>query len=154
MTAPDAEFLRQEYFQLQEAIEKFDEKALTIKAWSVTISMAGIGAAFTETVPILLLLSAVASMLFWVTEALWKTFQQSHYPRIYEIETLMAGLPVDHPTSPLIATSWAEAWRTRGKLRYLLAVLTWPHVFLPHVVVLVGGFAVWLANLRLHFLTP
>lgn len=41
------EFLRQEYFKLQEAIETFDEKALTIKAWSVTISMAGIGAAFT-----------------------------------------------------------------------------------------------------------
>ncbi|MEO8418801.1 MAG: hypothetical protein ABI475_08770 [Methylophilaceae bacterium] len=60
----DLEFLRQEYFHLQSTVESFDEKALTIKAWSVTLSMVGIGAAFTAKMPLLLLLSAGASLLF------------------------------------------------------------------------------------------
>jgi hypothetical protein len=59
----DQEFLRKEYFCLHEMLEAFDGKALTIKAWSVTLSMAGIGAAFVQKKPILLLLSGVASAL-------------------------------------------------------------------------------------------
>ena len=105
----DIEFLRQEYFRLQEALEKFDEKALTIKAWSVTLSMAGIGAAFLNKAPVLLLLSGLASLLFWLIEAWWKVFQQAFYPRIYEIESLMKGNSVEHPTSPFIASSWSGA---------------------------------------------
>lgn len=40
--------MKEEYFHLNEIVEDFDQKALTIKAWSVTLSMAGIGVAFTQ----------------------------------------------------------------------------------------------------------
>jgi hypothetical protein len=97
----DEEFLRQEYFWLLETIEVFDERALTIKSWSVTLSMVGIGGAFVYKIPMLLLLSGMASLLFWVIEAWWKIFQQSHCPRLFEIEALVRGQIVEHPTSPL-----------------------------------------------------
>lgn len=45
-------------------MESFYENFFTIKAWSVMLSMAGIGAAFTAKVELLLLLSAGASYLF------------------------------------------------------------------------------------------
>ena len=150
MAAADPEFLRAEYFQLQQTVEKFDEKALTIKAWSVTFSMAGFATAFIEGVPALLLLSSFASLLFWLIEGHWKVFQQAYYPRILEIEALMAGQEVGHATAPYIATSWSRAWH-----RYTVAhLLIWPHVFLPHAIVFVGGLLAWALNLRLGFIRP
>ena len=147
----DMDFLRQEYFRLQETLEKFDEKALTIKAWSVTLSMAGIGAAFLKNAPALLLLSGLASLLFWLIEALWKVFQQAFYTRVHEIESLMKGEEVENPESPFIAGSWSLAYSAQGT-RYFWAVLFWPHVLLPHALVFLAGMLGWIANLKLHFL--
>ncbi|HYL84395.1 MAG TPA: hypothetical protein VE263_09180 [Candidatus Angelobacter sp.] len=150
--AVDREFLRQEYFRLQEALEKFDEKALTIKAWSVTLSMAGIGTAFLKNAPILLVLSGIASFLFWLIEAWWKVFQQAFYPRIYEIEALMMGRAVEHATSPFIAGSWVIAWNAARDRGLVWRVMFWPHVFLPHALVALIGVAGWVADLEFHFI--
>ena len=147
----DQEFLRKEYFCLHEMLEAFDGKALTIKAWSVTLSMAGIGAAFVQKKPILLLLSGVASLLFWLIEAQWKAFQQSFYPRVFEIERLMAGGHVDHPTSPQISSSWGRAWKVLRKPEEIRRIALWPHVFLRHALVFVSGAALWTLNFWLHF---
>ena len=146
MATPDPDFLRQEYFQLQQTVETFDQKALTIKAWSVTFSMAGVATAFANHDAALLLLSAIASLLFWLIEGHWKLFQQAYYPRIKEIEALMAGKPVDNPSSPWIARSWSEAWRSYQ----LVFVLKWPHVFLPHAIVVVGCVVLWVLNRYLN----
>jgi hypothetical protein len=143
----DPEFLRREYFHLQDTVEKFDDKALTIKAWSVTFSMAGVGAAFAQHAPVLLLLSALASVLFWLIEGLWKVFQQSYYPRIREIEEDVRTKSLTDISTPSITTSWSAAWHGRNDRRSgLHNVLVWPHVFLPHLVVTVGATAVWLLN--------
>ncbi len=140
----DLEFLRQEYFHLQSAIESFDEKALTIKAWSVTLSMVGIGAAFTAKMPLLLLLSAGASLLFWLVEGLWKTFQQANYYRIRTIEDYMQGkIPLEEFRIPDIAHAWSVGWRKVS----LLKVMSWPHVFLPHLIVVITGVVLWIINL-------
>ena len=63
MSSQDDPFLKEEYLRLHDIVEDFDQKALTIKAWSVTLAMAGVGAAFTQKVAVLLLLAGVASML-------------------------------------------------------------------------------------------
>ena len=146
--SPDMEFLRQEYFNLQTTVESFDEKALTIKAWSVTLSMAGIGAAFVQEEAVLLLLSAGASLLFWLIEGSWKAFQQANYRRLRAIEDFMRGKGPEHFSSPDITGSWSVGWREQSLLR----ILFWNHVFLPHAVVVVAGVAFWLANLRWGFL--
>jgi hypothetical protein len=147
----DKDFLRQEYFRLQEVIERFDEKAITIKAWSVTVSMAGVGAAFLKNSPALLLLSGIASLLFWLIEAWWKVFQQAFYPRIYEIEFLMMGRSVDQRSSPFIAGSWSLAWNSARERGLVWDILFWPHVLLPHALVALVGVLGWIANLRFHF---
>jgi len=81
------DLLKEEYFHLQDTVEDFDQKALTIKAWSVTLSMAGFGVAFTKSAPSILLLAALASLLFWVTEALWKSFQRAYYSGSTKLST-------------------------------------------------------------------
>ena len=57
--------LEKEYFHLQTIIEQFDNKSLTIKAWSVTVvgSMAG-SSAFTND-RLILVFAALVSLMFW-----------------------------------------------------------------------------------------
>jgi hypothetical protein len=63
---PDiVELLKGEYFHLQKAVEEFDQRTLTIKAWSVTTSMAGIAASFLHRdAAVISLLAALASLSF------------------------------------------------------------------------------------------
>jgi hypothetical protein len=58
--------LRTEYLHLQKTVEDFDSKALTIKAWSVTFSLAVLVGAFTSHSKLVVLVAAIASALFWV----------------------------------------------------------------------------------------
>jgi hypothetical protein len=142
MTAlADDDLLKEEYFRLHKTVEVFDQRALTIKAWSVTLSMAGIGAAFTQKTPMLLLLAAASSLLFWITEAIWKSFQQAFYERILEIESYYVNSvsPVIHLQ---ITKSWSKAWH-RDRVRTLWRIMYWPHVQLPHSVIVVGGPLLW-----------
>lgn len=139
----DRDFLRQEYFQLQQAVEDFDQRSLTMKGWSVTASMAAIGTAFTQTAPTLFLLASVSAFLFWVIEALWKSFQQAYYPRIRKIEDFMRGVGTQEFNSPDIAHSWSEAWRRTSFSR----ILWWGHVCLPHVAIVIGGILLWFWSL-------
>jgi hypothetical protein len=139
----DRDFLRQEYFQLQKAVEDFDQRSLTMKGWSVTASMAAIGAAFTQTTPALFLLASVSAFLFWVIEALWKSFQQAYYPRIREIEDFMRGVEREEFSSPDIAHSWSAAWRKTSFTR----IMWWGHVCLPHVAIAFAGILLWFWSL-------
>ena len=148
MASVDLEFLRQEYFRLQETVETFDERALTVKSWSITLGMSGIGAAFLEELPILLVLSGLATLLFWLTETLWKLFQQAYYPRIKQIEEAMRTGSLDGFSSPAIATAWSIAWHASRRPGAFLRVMFWPHVALPHVIVTIAGIALWFVNKR------
>ena len=134
--------LAQEYFRLQEAVEAFDSRALTIKAWSVTFSAAGLGLAYEQKTPVLLLIAAGSALAFWLVEAMWKVSQQSYYQRIRAIEAHFRG---DKATVPLqIAASWHRSFIARGRYRDALRLMAWPHVAMPHVLVAIAGVALWL----------
>ena len=62
--------LQAEYFHLTSLIDSFDQKSLTIKAWSVTLAgiLAGSGAFFDR--PALLWVGVLGSVLFWLVEGL------------------------------------------------------------------------------------
>lgn len=140
------EVLVQEYFQLQKIVEDFDRKALTIKAWSVTLSAAAIVAAYVEDAPTVLLVASGSALVFWLIEAVWKVNQQAFYKRIRQIENHFNG--TYELSSPLqIATAWSAAWRERGRDRFALRVMWWSHVALPHIVVAMAG-------LILFFIAP
>lgn len=138
----DLEFLRQEYFQLQQTVEDFDKRNLTIKTWSVTVSMAAVGAAITQKAPILLVLASGSALLFWIIEALWKSFQLAYYHRIRTIESYMRGGGPEDFTVPDINRAWSTGWRQYS----MKTIIWWPHVFLPHAIIVVFGLGAWVAN--------
>jgi len=129
--------LRTEYLHLQKTVEDFDSKALTIKAWSVTFSLAVLVGAFTSHSKLVMLVAAIASALFWFLEILWKSFQLGYYSRIKAIEAHFRGAS-DQIAPHQICGSWMARWRktTWGEI---FAMPSWPHIALPHCAVLLGG---------------
>lgn len=129
------EILKEEYSQLQRMVEDFDARALTIKAWSVTLSAAGIVTAYVQIKPAVLLIAMGSALTFWLVEALWKLNQQAFYARLYEIESALASGAADTLAPLQIATSWSRSWHKSLREGKVLKILSWPHVFLPHALV-------------------
>lgn len=135
------ETLKDEYFKILEMTERFDEKAVVMKGWSITLSTGAIGAALIKNMPALLLLAAAGAFFFWVIESFWKSFQSAHYVRIKAIEAYFAG--DDASIEPLqIQSTWMSAWHAGLSAR-------WPgrmadlHVCLPHVVIVILSLALF-----------
>ena len=132
------DLLLAEYLQLQRTVEDFDGRALTIKAWSVTLSAAGLGAAYVHSQPFVLVISGASALLFWLVEASWKVNQQAYYLRIRDIESAMkTNSPAIAPLQ--IATAWSLSWHKNWKDLKLLRAMVWLHVWLPHVPVAIGA---------------
>lgn len=139
--ATDA-MLQTEYFHLQKVVEDFDARALTIKAWSISFSLAVMGGAIASRNSAVLLVSFVSALLFWLLEAMWKSFQAGYYRRIGEIERHFATS--DSAGAPLqISRTWFDQWKSGGN-RGWLRILFWPHVCLPHLVVATMGLVLFL----------
>lgn len=128
--------LQAEYFHLTSLIDSFDQKSLTIKAWSVTLAgiLAGSGAFFDR--PGMLWVGVFGSLMFWLVEGHWKAFQAAHYARIEKIEAHFRG-EVDEIAPFQTAYSWEKS-RRAGGLRELLRILRMRHVVLPHGVMAVA----------------
>ena len=141
------DLLVKEYLHLQSTIESFDQRALTVKAWSVTASLAGLGAAFAAHSEVVFLIATISSLMFWILEASWKTFQLAYYPRNEVLEAYFAGERSD--VVPMqIARSWYLTWKAGGKKR-LWSVMWWPHVFTPHLFVTAAGVVLYTLSDRL-----
>lgn len=148
------EFLKEEYFHLQNLVEKFDDKALTIKSWSITISLVGISTGFVEKNSALFLISAGSAVLFWLLEGLWKNYQVAYYKRINEIEEHFKIKKVLK-----ISTSWRSSryknsickiWKSEGKIdsKQFRAwkIFFWVHVLLPHLIIFLAGFVLFFVD--------
>ena len=135
--------LQAEYLHLQKAVEDMDGRAVTIKAWSITFSLAAVGGAFASKASNVLLLACASAVLFWWLEARWKTFQDAYYGRIEDIERHFRGERA-LASALQIRASWYENWKG-GSRRRLWQILAWPHVALPHAAV--AGLALLLYGL-------
>jgi hypothetical protein len=136
------EYLRDEYLQLQKAVEDFDGRVLTIKAWSVSFGLATIAGAFLSHRPVVFVLASLASLCFWFVEVLWKSFQQAYYQRIEQIEKFFAGWSTALPPFQIHA-SWLEHWKG-FKTGFYFRMSFWPHVCFPHVFVIVAALLMFL----------
>ena len=136
--------LKDEYLHIQSVIESFDGRMLTIKAWSVSFSLAAFGGAFAAHVAEVLLIASLSAFMFWLIEGYWKTFQYAHYNRSVKIEEYFAGKLED--LLPMqIGSSWQVQWK-RGGTGRLLRIMSWPHVYLPHGAVFLLGIALYIAS--------
>ena len=142
------ELLKDEYFHLQKVVEDFDSKAITIKAWSVTESLTAVAAGLQYDNEVLWVIGSIASLLFWITEGYWKIFQLAYYDRIREIENWFSGGQIQLIFVLQISNSWYKTWKIRKN--ELIKVMLWPHVALPHVVIILLGMVLSLLKLRLN----
>jgi hypothetical protein len=130
--------LKDEYLSLQNTYEDFDRRALTIKGWSVTVSLAALGLGVQYKAPFLWFLACAATLLFWAIEAKWKTFQYAYSGRIKLIEAYFKCPSNPPEIVPFqIYASWFESYKKQSILR----CATMPMVFLPHFVIIVLGIA-------------
>ena len=147
-----AGFLAQEYLALQKMVEDFDQKALTIKAWSVTFSAAGLGLAYQQHLPILLLAAACSALAFWLVEAVWKSHQYGYYPRLLEIEEWFRAHSDTAGDAPFQITSqWRPVTAAGGTANPARAIALkrrfipfFAGVCLPHVIVAAAGVGLFL----------
>jgi len=144
----DSTFLKDEYFHLQSVIDKFDDKSLLIKQWCVTLCMTGISGAFVKKAPLLLLLSSGAGILFWIIEAYWKSFQRVARRRAKDIEAYLNG-NLDDLKYPYITSAWGDNWFHRD----VFEVFFWPHVLLPHLIVVLLGSILFTLNVAWKFIS-
>jgi hypothetical protein len=150
-----ADYLAQEYLFLQKTIEEFDARALTIKAWSVTFSAAGLGLAYQQHNKVLLLVAAGSALAFWIVDAVWKYHQRAFYPRCFAIEDWFARGVADRAAAPFqVNTFWQSEFgrglldrvqtRGTGSLWKAWAIPLFVGVMMPHVVVCVAGVLLYL----------
>lgn len=129
--------LQAEYFYLQKVIEDFDARSITIKAWSITFSLAAVGGAFASHASTVLLVAATSALMFWFLEAVWKSFQAGYYERSRAIEDYFDGS--GEVAAPFqIGSTWFKYWHRGGKALWP-KIMLWPHVALPHAVAALLG---------------
>ena len=89
------EELKEEYLFLQQTYEYFDNRALLIKGWCITISLGALALGFDSSKSgfstSLFLFVGGSALLFWLIEAKWKTFQYANAYRIRIIEANFRG---------------------------------------------------------------
>ncbi|MGM3307998.1 hypothetical protein ACSQ6I_18820 [Anabaena sp. WFMT] len=109
--------LKQEYFFLQTTIEDYNKQIWVIKALGITGTSAVLGFILREKQNLSVSISAsniafigcAIPLFFWILESQWKHFQRGFYPRVAQIESILAntyGL-----CSPKIYGSWTYTFK-------------------------------------------
>lgn len=129
--------LKDEYLHIQNVIQDFDGRAVTIKSWSVTFSLVALVGAFVSHSAVAFLVGSLSACLFWLIEGLWKTVQYAHYDRAGKIERYFAG-ELKQLVPLQIGASWYKRWKAGGSKR-LLRIMIRPNVALPHVLIFLAG---------------
>lgn len=160
----DAQALREdltkEYFALVDIVGGFDGRVMTVKGWSVTLSLAGLGLGFQQGHFALFALAGATALAFWFIEGQIKTQQWRYYSRMRDIEIAhyhlnRVALPELGEVSAMrIDQQWSYKgdlpdWRNDAPWRRtpheIRAFLFKPyralHVVFPHAVAVVIGFA-------------
>ncbi|MCW2526177.1 MAG: hypothetical protein JWM76_1037 [Pseudonocardiales bacterium] len=158
--------LNKEYYALLNVVSEFDGRQLTVKGWSVTLSLAALGVGFQQQHYALFGLAAATALAFWYMDVLLKRFQLRYYSRMRDIEHAafqINSVPLDgmgNVSAPRIDMSWSYKgipgkpdWRTDPPERYTPEMIrrllrrpyVMPQVLLPHVAAVVLGLALFIA---------
>jgi uncharacterized membrane protein len=137
------ETAEKEYYFLQAEIGRFDQIAIGVKNWSITIGVALMTAAFYKSASALFLVSSISSLLFWITEARWKRFQRLHIERIREIEAYLLNDRLDY-SGPAINRSFSKRLGTLANSRRdEFRIMMLGNVRMPHVPMICLGVALF-----------
>lgn len=142
-------YLKDEYFKLQEFYEDYDKRLLGIKGWSVTVGVVALGAGFQNKMPNLWLFASIASILFFILELYWKTFQHCYYPRIKKLETAFRDDNFKDIQPLQIHFSWQEALAIHKKNRSVIFRVT--SIYFPHLLSFLAGIVLFFVH-KLNFI--
>jgi hypothetical protein len=131
-----ASWLKDEYLLLQKVYGDYDARVITIKGWSATIGMAAIGGGFYQS-RYLWLFAAGAALIFWILEALWKSFQYLYAQRIELLEATFRSESFETVAPFQIYSSWFEQFQASGL--QLARNMCMGLVVFPHAVTLLAG---------------
>jgi uncharacterized membrane protein len=135
---------KEEYLRLESFVDAFDSRAFTIKAWSVTFSLAGVAGAFVSHAAPVLLIAALSAVLFWIVETYWNGIKSCYYHRIKELEAFFHGRNDD--LIPMqILSKWAEQYN-RLSIRGFLSAMWSPHITLPHFPIMLISATLYLLS--------
>ena len=86
------EDLAREYYALADAVASADGRVMTVKGWSVALSLAALGLGFQQSHYALFGLGAITAIAFWFLADLIKGHQVRHYSRLRDIEVAAHSL--------------------------------------------------------------
>ena len=159
------EAILREYYEILKVVGELDGRLLTVKGWGVTLSLAALAWGFQNSKFGLFLVAALSGLGFWIIEATMKRHQMRHYFRMREIEVLefqksdRMGIPT--LSTPRIDAAWSYAGDVydgkarseyipelvKGPRRSYQMVFLFPHVFLPHLLSVAAGIALFAAGI-------
>jgi hypothetical protein len=105
--------LGEEYYAILGVVSDYDQRFLTVKGWSVTLSLVSLGLGFKEGHAAFFALAAFSGLSFWVLEALAKQHQMRYYSRMRDIEVACFHLnrvplpQLGEVSAPRIDMSWS-----------------------------------------------
>jgi hypothetical protein len=106
--------LQKEYYEILGVVSGFDQRLLTIKGWSVTLSLALLGLGFQQGHYALFGLAAITGVGFWTVEAISKSHQMRFYSRMRDIE--LAAYNLNHVMLPVIDESRRDREEPLGEV--------------------------------------
>jgi hypothetical protein len=128
--------LKDEYLLLQNFYEDYDARIMGIKGWSTTICLAALGGGFYQS-KLLWLFAAGSGIVFWILDAVWKSFQYNYAPRIALLEEAFRSGNLESIEPLQIYTSWFNSYRSnRSKFRGRLSMAI---VWFPHIIPVIAG---------------
>ncbi|WP_413113453.1 hypothetical protein [Thaumasiovibrio sp. DFM-14] len=149
--------LKEEYLFLQQTYEDFDNRALLIKSWCITVSLGALALGFDEGKggfsSTLFAFVALSAFLFWVIEAKWKTFQYANSYRIRVLEAYFRGEEKYQDIKPFqVYNSWFKAYTldppvhkyekvkiNKTPLDQTLSNALLPLVYIPYLPIIILG---------------
>jgi len=133
----------QEYYFIEDLIDRFDQRSLVIKSWSITLCTAVFAAAIINKSPEISIVSAIAGIIFWYLESIWKYFQEALSDRIHELENILETDIISY-THPKIAFSFRQHFSKPLLHQRIPYTLWYVNVMIPHILISTASFIVFI----------
>lgn len=124
------DLLKTELKLTQGQMDKFDQFSTTIKAWTITLWAASVGWSFQTDRKDVLYVSMLIVALFWVFDAINKTFRQDYRKRRNEVASALEQLFTKNSLAPDVVAPKLPTHRTLDAARNALAL----HIALPYIL--------------------
>ncbi len=137
----NSNLLKDEYLFLQHCYEENDRSALWIKCISIVVFSALMIATAEWPGPYLPLVAATVSGLFWLTEAIWKTFQSRLEERIIAIENYFQANGGELPPLQIYSTWLRQRGGVVALLQEYAKSAIRPTIVVPYLLLIILSMA-------------